>query len=191
MSKLIISGIPRSGTTYLFRSINNLPQSPWSPHFDKIVDHAHYLNDTIKVHTPYNNFSLNEDIKVIFLHRNLFDCILSNVKTFNHDTDHSRNIGRDYNGVLEDKIFDQDILNLEQLFDVWVTNAVFPTLVIKYEHLAECQTQIEDFIERPFSLLPFNLAPGKELDPNIALKISNTYQNLLSKLSALPPIYYT
>ena len=75
MSKLIISGIPRSGTTYLFRSVNNLPQSPWSPHFDKIVDHAHYLNDTIKVHTPYNNFSLNEDIKVIFLHRNLFDWV--------------------------------------------------------------------------------------------------------------------
>lgn len=188
--KIIVAGIPRSGTTYFFRSLNNLPQSPISPDFDKIEDHAHYLNDTIKLHTPYNTLPLNEDYKVIFLHRELKDSLVSNTLIFNNDIPHFRNVGSEYNGFLTDVIFEQDILNLESIFDTWVTHAKYPTLVLKYETLPDYFKEIEAFLGRSISFLPFNLSPSKILPEEHQDKFYNTYKGLINKLNLLSNIHY-
>lgn len=154
--EVAVVGIPRGGTTFLFRSIAGLPPGnttpkgaaykslPWlkshslAPPEDFGDQHAADL----KKHTDAGG-------KVIFVFGEPMPAVIS-TRLKRWDWMHAWNCGFDpdkFKAKAPD-IYSKDCFNYERMFDTWMRPHDYPVLAVKYETMSEHFQEIEEFLGR-------------------------------------------
>lgn len=172
---VIISGIPRCGTTLLARTIAGLPTgNTWPGNTDKVIK-QHYPN----VVYPY---------RAVFLFGDIVKSIISMVLN-RWDKNSFKNCGCK-KSMGEINIFAQDDLNYEYIFDYWTSTHPCSVLAIRYEKMWNHINEIEKFTQRRIKLPPrkerktaLSMISKAELD-----SIHKTYDSLILKVKKMPNI---
>lgn len=187
MAKLIIAGIPRSGTTWLFRSIvglNNGKTTPKQSYYNIHGVYVPYIRhkgyDVIKTHLSYKWWTdhLNGKDKVIFLYGDVVESVISTYLN-RFEKNHFKNCG--YFGDRKN-IFKEDFLGYEDLFDSWI-EAPVDKIILKYEDFDF--DKIKDFIPFEFEFndfIPRRKSNREQVHRNYIKQIENTYKNLIDKI---------
>jgi hypothetical protein len=189
MKKALIAGIPRSGTTYLFRSICGLPQGTGTPKGNK-----YKKLPALKAHSlcPPDTFNdpQAEDVrrhvcnggKTIFVFGNPHLAVIS-TKAKRWDNVHAANCG--YFGKLSAvNIFTQDCFHYERMFDSWFKGNG-NILKVKYEYLPYCHKEVEAFLSFKIKWLPWHKRATR-IPINIKLPFIKTYERLYNKWQNAP-----
>jgi len=192
--EVLVAGIPRCGTTYIFRSLAGLQQhggSPKGSHLEALpILKAHSLAPPESFGDPWAEKvkkHVDRGGKVVFV---FGDPVLAVVSTRNRrfDVVHAKNCG--YTGKLRDaRIFDKDCFNYERMFDSWMRGDLkAPMLAVRYETLPENLTMLDDFLDRKVRWLPWILRETKEtmVSEEVLLRIRGTYASLISKVEEAP-----
>lgn len=190
MEKLIIASIPRSGSTWLFRSIVGLGNGSTTPKQSYYNIHGVYVPylrhkgyDVIKTHLPYEWWAdyLDEKDKVIFLYGDVIESVISTyLKRF--EKNHFKQCG--YLGDRRD-IFKEDFLGYEDLFDSWI-GAPVDKIVLEYENFDF--DKVEEFVPFEFQFndfIPRRKSNRERVHRNYVKQVENTYKNLIDKIKGL------
>jgi hypothetical protein len=192
---ILLNAIPRSGSTYLFRSIAGLDDKKTTPknNMDVIEYNGHsvfvpyvYVNNEkmYKTHLPYEWWDkyLKKSDRVIFIYGNIIDSVIS-TKLNRYDINHFRNCG--YIGGEPKDIFFDDFLGYEHLFDSWKNKS--NVLFVRYENIPKVKGKIEKFLGFSFTLNKFKL---RDIEKNISCvsfddlkNITKTYDSLIKKIN--------
>lgn len=177
MIPLVLASIPRSGSTYLLRSICGLQEGPYTP------PHVASTFGITKVHRPWPDVELPENARALFLFGDVVDCVVS-TRLNRFEANHFANCGADWPPA--EDLYDADVLHYEALWDSWTSDPPIPTLALRYEQLgcAECRSAISSFIGRPIWWLPWRARMHYKLQPNERSRIRKTYASLIAKVSA-------
>lgn len=179
--KIIVSGLPRSGSTMLARAMCGMSPGEFWPS-DRV--------DLAKVYCP---FHYREELAENF-DRAIFpfgDVVLSVISTrfFRYGIKHFRGCGCD-RPKEEIDIFERDDLNYELIFESWTQKNGFPVLAVRYELIWDYTTFISDFVGRKI-ILPEKIARKTSLamiSKEDLAKIKNTYASLINKVESMPDI---
>ena len=147
MNKLILTSIPRSGSTWLFRSLCGLPQGSTTQK-NPFIRQGWELH---KTHLPFHYWEnkITENDKIIFVYGDVIDSVIS-TKLNRNEPNHYKNCG--YIGDLTNKdIFKEDFANYELIFDSWI-NCKKNRLCIRYENFNE--QRLYGYVPFKFTLLP-------------------------------------
>ena len=189
---LIVAGMPRSGTTCLFRSLAGLPPSSISPK-GKLRDSL----PMVKTHglAPPDSFGFPGAPKEALIKevlwknqgRALFvfgDPVLSVLSTIKNrfEKNHFRNCGC-REPVANVDLLEKDWLNYELMFDSWYQYHLFPTICIKYETMWLHQRTIAEFTGIKFKLPEYKPRKTKCSKPD-KVKVERTYSSLIEKYKA-------
>jgi len=161
---IIIAGLGRCGTTLVFNSIiENHLYSGYNG-IIQIKDYqGDYLNDVIYKTHDYPPVSLPENVKIIFMFGNPYNTIVSTHRHINLFGElHHKHLGSN-KYKLNNDIFYEDTLKLEQLFDAWNKSQNFDFLSLRYESLYDSKS-IEILSE--FLGFKLKLFPEKERKSN-------------------------
>lgn len=176
--RLIVAGIPRCGTTYLYASIIGREMN----------DLDSYNGCVIKTHSlaPYRMGGIN-CYKAIFLFSDPLHAVISTKRNI-YDRFHFENCGC-FRNPDEVDIFHEDALGYEKMFDSWMLrseNFGYPVLALKYEAIPKYQKDIEEFIRQEIKWLPwieresnYDLVMEDEFDD-----IKYTYGELYKKIKS-------
>jgi hypothetical protein len=186
MAKLIIASIPRSGSTWLFRSIVGLEhgsKTPKDSFYNNGGVQVPYVNidgwNVVKTHLPYDWWSdrLSSEDRVIFLYGDVVESVISTyLKRF--EKNHFRNCG--YFGEARD-IFQEDFLGYERLFDSWM-GAPVRKIVAKYEHFP--LDEVKQFVPFSFEYNEYKPRPHSnksEISQQQLDQLRQTYSSLIEK----------
>lgn len=195
MKKIIVAGIPRSGTTYLYRSIAGLKPGKTSPNSNK--------GDVVKTHglcPPDSSGDAREHLMkqwiqerplVIFAYGDPIQSILSTILKRN-EKNHFANCGYHGNATKND-LLTRDILGYEQMFDSWFGTTYSPRLLIKYPAIPKNLQQIESFLGKE---IPWHKWKERNNQENLSKftedevnKVRNTFKRLTDKINKAKDIY--
>ena len=199
----VISSLGRSGSSLLDNSIresdlkNNRNNYFWKTHYNPLeILNTHITN--------------KKNIKNIFIFRDPIEIVLSLLNIYRDNRkeygvegkkfiySHCQNMRRDWNepvGVVArnfDKlIIEEDILKLEQMFDSFVENHRFTTVMINYKKLWENKSKLESYLDTDLEFPP---KVNKDKQPKFKEFITNdeyntiltTYKSLSQKINNYP-----
>ena len=132
--RIVVAGIPRCGTTLLWRAIVGLGPGQYTP--------KGYTGGIIKTHSQAPK-TLPEGYKVLFLFGDIINAVIS-TKLKRYDQRHFTNCGCSKD-VSKTDIFEEDALNYEKIFDSWMRDNGYPVLAVRYEVLFDNLDKIENF----------------------------------------------
>jgi hypothetical protein len=180
--RVAIAGIPRCGTTMVFRAIAGLSPGTTTPHS--------YSGPHLKTHT-FEPASLIGRIDVaIFLFGDVADAVVS-TRLKRYDMNHFRNCGSGHLSPTTTDIYEADYLNYERMFDAWMAPLGIPHVCIRYSRLHELSPIAESLIGVAIPLPPRTPRVTK-VPQDIRFRIEKTYHALVSKIERAPDIsYYT
>jgi tetratricopeptide (TPR) repeat protein len=180
---VIVAGIPRSGTTMIFRALAGFYPGDTTP--------RNYSGSVKKTHGLAPK-QLPKGYKVIFVFGNIINSVISTKKS-RYDQVHFINCGCSQNPENTD-IYLEDSLNYEAMFDSWNKNNGYPVICVRYETIYENLKPISRFLGITLSLPPQKKRTTKYSDCNEEelQKIKKTYKNLIDKVNNAPDvaIYY-
>jgi len=186
MAKLIIASIPRSGSTWLFRSICGLKHKSKTPkdNFYDIdgvmVPYKHVKGwDVIKTHLPYYYWksNLDKEDRVIFLYGDVVESVISTYLKRN-EPNHYKQCG--YFGEKKN-IFKEDFLGYEAIFISWFFADV-KKIFVKYENFDF--DKVKKFVPFDFSFNEFNQRENSNKDKissEQVKQVKSTYTSLIYK----------
>jgi len=188
-NKLIIASVPRTGSTFILRSILGLEQSGTTP--------KGYYKKRKPLGRPYVGMthSLAEDIiengwRGILTFRNPVECIIS-TKLHRYNRHHFDNCGvPSYIKPEECDIYAEDILGYEKIFDSWINVKNFPMLYVKYETMNKHFDEISSWFGRKINFPEWNPRGSnikKEKKEDIE-KIEKTYSRFIDKVNDTPEV---
>lgn len=172
--KVIVAGIPRCGTTYMWRSLSGA----------EAVDIAHSYNGTvIKTHSPAPLHMIG--YRAVFMFGDIVNAVISTAMRA-QTLPHFINCG--YFGVTVPSIYDRDFLRYERMFDSWNAYNGYPVLLLRYETCHQHAGLISDFLECDVNLLPFKERQTRReiVQPDILERIESTYSDLIAKVAGMP-----
>ena len=176
---IYMSSLPRSGSTYMCRSIGNKGQGEYLPH--DLLD-----NGLIKNHRPPPEY-IPEGYKAVYLFGNPYEAVIS-TKLKRFGTKHFLNCG--YAGRAQN-IYEKDFLGYENTFDRWMAGKYdFPTMLIRYETMHEHFGEINDFLGMNINWLRWKDRKTNLLRVNHRQRvlIGKTYGSLYNKIKKAPDI---
>jgi len=197
VKEVVVAGIPRCGTTYLFRCLAGMSPAgttPKGPELERLpIMKTHGL-------APPNSFKDPWSVKTsrhmvagglaIFL---FGDPVLAVISTrFRRWRNvHARNCG--FFGKLEHAdIYRTDCFNYEKMFDTWTSAAKAngAVLALRYETLYENRSAVEKFLGRTVRWNPWRKRnTAYDAVPQDDLRnIVNTYQSLIRKVRNAPDV---
>jgi hypothetical protein len=187
--KVVIAGIPRSGTRYVFHQLGGKP-------FRALV------GNLIKTHglAPPDQLSepmwelvyealMNDGYKAIFMFGDVTASVISTINNI-YDGKHFRNCGAGHIKPKDVILTEKDWLGYERMFDSWMQDHPYPCLCLRYETLPNYAEEFEEFtgVKPDFS----NWRPRKTniegLSPARREQIETTYASLIAKVKAAPDI---
>ncbi len=195
--KTIVAGLPRCGTTYMYRSLAGLEQGDNTPDkersFIRSLDKAmkkdcklQGYNQIIKTHSHAPS-SLPEDCKVIFMFGDVEKAVIS-FRQNRWDPYSIRNQSCRKPMKLMN-IYKRDELKLEKHLDSWTKSNGYPVLLLRYEKVFDNVDIISSFIGREVHLLPW-VERGTKLDlmanEKDLLNIRKTYGRLIKRVNEMP-----
>jgi tetratricopeptide (TPR) repeat protein len=177
---IIVAGIPRSGTTMMFRALAGLEPGDTTP--------RNYCGPVKKTHGLAPK-KLPEGYKVIFIFGDVINSVIS-TKKFRYDKTHFINCGCTKDPEATD-IYLEDALNYEAMFDSWNQDNGYPVICVRYETIYENLKQINNFfIFTNLSLPSKKQRTTRYFDCNKEElnNIKKTYRNLIEKVNNAPDI---
>lgn len=160
--EVLVVGIPRSGTTYVFRSLAGLPEwdgTPKGRELEKLpIMKAHSLAPPESFGDPWAERvrrHVEEGRKVIFLFGDPILSVASTVR-FRYDSVHAKNCGC-FLPLSQISLYERDYFNYERMFDSWMNTDRARVLCLKYEKLPEIRRKgiVESFLGRKVRWLPW------------------------------------
>ena len=186
MAKLVIASIPRSGSTWLFRSICGLQHKSKTPK-DSVYDidgvmvpYQHVKGwDVIKTHLPYYYWRsrLDKGDRVVFLYGDVVESVISTYLKRN-ESNHYKQCG--YFGEPRD-LFKEDFLGYEAIFVSWLF-ADTKKIMVKYENFNF--DKVRKFVPFDFSFNEFKLreqSNREKISREQVRQIESTYASLIYK----------
>jgi hypothetical protein len=140
--KILVAGIPRSGTTLLWRAIAGLPPGDTTP--------PDYAGPVKKTHSLAPN-TLPDDYKAVFLFGDIIASVIS-TRLNRYSEFHFQICGSNRSPETTD-IFIEDALNYEAMFDSWHRSNSYGVMCIRYETLFANRKIIEAFVENHLLLI--------------------------------------
>lgn len=178
MNNILIAGIPRSGTTLIYKAIriNN----------KGFTAKTHLLPDLDK---SMEGIKIDDSFKVIFLFGNPINSIISTYKMCKNKywmVKHAKHCGY-LDNIYPLDIINKDNLNYEKMFDEWMTTNRFKVLPIRYEEIWNNVKEIEKFVGFKINLLEYKERETKTTDVSqeILNKIKVTYRDLIKKIEMI------
>ncbi len=189
--EVAVVGIPRCGTTWLFRSIMGIGPGNGTP-----KGAAYKRLPGLKTHSlaPPDGFGdpQSEDLmkhtldggKAIFVFGDPIQAVISTrYKRWDHV--HAANCGF-FDDLKDANIFEEDCFNYEMMFDSWMKEHDYPVLALRYETMAENRQDVESFLGRKVEWTPwYQRDPQRNLikvDYNTMFEIAKTYKELHQKI---------
>jgi len=181
--KVIVNGIPRSGTTYLYRAIAGLPSGNTTPQ-EVFKIKKPFDIPIVKTHSKVED-AKQEGYRGIFVFRNPLWCITS-IKKNIYDKVAFRNLETEY--PPKGDIYEEDIFGLEERFDSWNKDNDFPVLMIRYSTIPKYKDVIEQFIGKKINLPPWKVSKGVHESQENIDKIKINYARFIKKVESMPDI---
>lgn len=176
---IIVAGIPRCGTTLMFRALAGFSAGDTTP--------KNYYGKIKKTHglAPTN---LPRGYKAIFLFGDIVSSVISTKKS-RYETNHFLNCGCSKK-FEEVDIYKEDVLNYELMFDSWHQKHNYPVMCLKYEKIYQNINIIKAFLKTDISFPKKKKRTTKYADcSKTELKqIKHTYQSLISKVKKVPNV---
>ena len=195
--EVLVVGVPRCGTTYVFRSILGLPQGDGTPKGEEYKRlpalKAHSLAPPESFGDPYADpvweYTLNGG-KTIFLFGDPILAVASTVRK-RFDWVHARNCGC-FLPLDQINLYEKDYFNYERMFDSWMGTDRCKVLCLKYEKLPQIQKLgiVESFLGRRIRWLPWfqRQTNYQILFEEEKKKLMKTYQSLWMKYLNAPDV---
>jgi hypothetical protein len=177
--KVIIAGIPRSGTTYIFRAICGQKIGDKTPLGGTFEDGYYRLGKLIKTHA-YDFKTPESGYKALFLFSDIFDSIIS-TKEKRYNKRHFLNC-RSTKNPKEVDIFKHDYLNYELIFDNWYKHKRFPVMAIRYETMGKYFNEIQEFLGFKINFPPFQPRIHYKINEDVRKTILSSYGKLHEKI---------
>lgn len=176
---VIVAGIPRCGTTLMFRALAGFSAGNTTP--------KNYYGKIKKTHglAPSN---LPRGYKAIFLFGDIVSSVIS-TKNSRYESNHFLNCGC-LKKVEEVDIYKEDILNYELMFDSWHQRHNYPVMCLRYEKIYHNINLIKAFLQTDISLPKKRKRTTKYADcsKKDLKQIKHTYQSLINKIKKVPNI---
>ena len=183
--RVLVASVPRCGSTYLLRSVANLPQGSNFPRRGncRFVISLSKLPDVafLKTHAGAPR-SLPDDVRTVFLFGDPIGSIVS-TQLFRFTQDHFRNCGYASTDVPE--IYEHDDLGYESIFDSWMCSHSYPVLALRYEAMHQHESTLSDFLGRRVRLLPWRCR-ATDVSPDLRLRLTRVYARFVDKVNAAP-----
>lgn len=178
---IIVAGIPRSGTTMVFRALAGLPPRDTTPR--NYPDSA-----SIKKTHGIAPKQLPEGYKAIFVFGDIVSSVIS-TKKHRYDKTHFINCGCSKDPEHTD-IYLEDALHYEAMFDTWNRNNGYPVICVRYEKIHENLKKINDFLGVNLHLPPRKSRSTKYSDctKEELENIQQTYASLIQKVNNAPDV---
>lgn len=189
--KIVISSVPRAGSTYLFRSLMGLGSGGTTPrgfgYFKKEKPFTRPF--VVKTHSIPEKVMQN-GWKGIFLFRDPIECIIS-TRLKRWDKHHFNNCWIDKNPD-ECNIYKQDVLQYENIFDSWIQYKEHPVLYLRYETMDKYFNDIEEWVNRKIYFPTWKKRESNynKVSENDLNDIRNTYSRFIEKVNNMPDISY-
>jgi len=171
--KVIVAGIPRCGTTYMWRSLSG---------HDGVDIVRTYQGDVIKTHSyaPWHFVGY----RAIFMFGDILNSVIS-TQLHAVTTPHFINCGN-FNPLTS--VYERDCLHYEKMFDSWNRYNGYPVLMLRYETCYKYEKLISDFLGQSVKLLPFKPRSTHPsiVQGDIVHEIKNTYAFLIDKVNSMP-----
>jgi tetratricopeptide (TPR) repeat protein len=176
---IIVAGIPRCGTTLVFRALATLPKGNTTP--------SNYYGLIKKTHCLAPK-SLPRGYKAVFMFGDVVRAVISTRKS-RYEKNHFLNCGCIKNPE-ETNIYIEDALNYERMFDSWHQKHNYPVICLRFENLHKNVDILNTFLNTNVSLpekirrsTKYSDCSRKDLK-----QIKNTYQSLMKKVHSTPDI---
>jgi hypothetical protein len=136
IKKILIAGIPRSGTTLLYDSLKKN---------SKVL--AAKTHSLLSLEKSLDGISIDTSFSVVFIYGNPINSVISTYNMINGIYHIDESIGKEwwkrnhasncgYLGNLENlNILEKDDLNYEKMFDEWMETKRFTKITVRYEKL--------------------------------------------------------
>lgn len=196
--EVAVVGMPRCGTTYLFRCIAGLKPGPGSPKGKALaslpVMKCHSLAPPNSFDDPWSDQLMWHCInrrKVIWVFGDPIAAVVSTMKKrFDHV--HAKNCGC-ITPLDRVNLLIKDWFNYELMFDTWTSEPAidYPVLCVRYEKMWENRFVIEWFLGREVKWNEWNLRKWKPeaiLPENIYNQLTDTYSSLMQKIDCYPDV---
>lgn len=191
-NRIVVAGIPRCGTTMVWRALSGLAPSEHTPK-DKFVTDLSCLNLTqqssfiIKTHSRAPD-ALPNDWRVIFLFGDPLLAVLS-TRRKRYDKQHFANCGVSRDPATTN-IFIEDALGYEKLYDSWMAHNGYNVICVRYESIFSNISIIEKFLGVRMKLPPKQRRSSalENVDDAILRDIRQTYRSLIKKVELAPDV---
>jgi len=195
MKEMVVAGIPRCGTTYVFNSIRGLPNDHPVPYSSPVVKtHGLCPPETMGVPQAYNTKRvMDAGGKAIFVFGDIENAVISaTIRQYNRWEKTPQYCG--FKGRPEDVSFvSRDDYNFERMFDSWMNSKRPNILRVRYEALPQLLGKIDEFLGFEVTWLPWRerMAKTAKVHDQIRATIRRTYKSLIAKVKAAPDLLIT
>lgn len=187
MQKVVIAGIPRSGTTFVFDRFAEKSRKLGEISLDVVKTHG--LAPPATFHDPYwykvESFILDK-AKCLFM---FGDPVLSVISTrLNiYDEWHAKNCGC-YENINSIDIYDRDYFHYESMFDSWMKPHGYPVASVRYEALEKNRGNINEFFHENITwhLFRDRNTSVSDVSKEDLRRIRKTYESLIKKIRGAP-----
>lgn len=181
--EIVCAGLPRSGSTLLYRAMAGLPPGDTTP--------KPQTGPVRKTHSPQPQ--LFESVRIgVFIFGDPIDAVIS-TRVCRWDEQHFRNCeaSKEYNPNNSD-VFRKDVLNYEKIFDAWMQRQNFDLAVVRYEKLYESAPALSAILGIEISLPEWR--PRKDYSEITSAEdraaAYRTYERLAEKISLSPDLAF-
>lgn len=178
--EIVCAGIPRSGSTMLYRALMGLPPGSTTP--------SPQVGPILKTHS----FRPREFVGMraaVFIFGDPIDAIVS-TRMRRWVKGHFVNCGAGDLDLEAVDIFREDILNYEAMFDAWMRRQSFDTVCVRYERLHENADIIAGFLNQPLVLPPHKHRAdySTQICAEDLAAARITYKKLIRKIERAPDV---
>jgi hypothetical protein len=178
---ILVASIPRSGKTYLKRSIAGLPQGEFSP--PSMPEHFGVGG----THRLVGNPRIPDATHTVFLFGDVAQSVASTRRN-RYEPNHFANCGAAWPPAAD--LYDEDVLGYEAIWDSWYGSAPSTTLFVRYEALGrpDGRAAIERFLGRGVRWLPWRERTTTCSDAD-RRRIERAYRGLIEKVAKVPDVF--
>jgi len=178
---IVVAGIPRSGTTMMFRALAGLPKGSTKP--------KEYDGAIFKTHSKTPSVLQNVD-KAIFLFGDPVASVIS-TRLNRWGKGHFANCGEPELDPETADIFGSDILGYETMFDAWFKRQSFDLACVRYEAVYQNLLILNSFFGQHLFLPPYRQRRTNIFDAVSELEqntIRTSYHTLIDKVEKAPDV---
>lgn len=179
---IICAGLPRSGSTMLYRALAGLPPGSTTP--------QPQTGPVRKTHS-FRPHEFTGVRAAVFIFGDPVAAVIS-TRAHRWDKGHFRNCGARNRDPETTDIFREDALHYERMFTAWMRPQPFALACVRYETLHENAERLAAFLDMPLDLPPRRQRRDSSsvLGPGDLEAIHETYARLIRCVARAPDIAF-